>query len=160
MATNKKPKDGNGKPARKCCSRLQAQRICRIPRSALIQFRDSVPGSKEQEVALATMWSFIDSYEHLLQHTARSLAESVARSLMIKSELIDLGLTNTRNLLAVEVVEDYVEQLAAARGSCRDEIRQRDLSVRLDEARRMLTFLRVAGDAEHQSEVLDHALTV
>ena len=156
---SKKHTTAAGKPPRKCCSKIEAQRITRVARSAMIQFRDSEPGSKEQELALATLWSFADSYELLLTHTPKSIAYSSSQTLQIRAELVDLGLTNTRQMLALSEVDRYVEDLGTLRNDCRDEIRQRDLGIRLDEARRMQAFLRVVGDAETQNEVLDYGLS-
>lgn len=157
---SKKHTTAAGKPPRKCCSLLEAQQICRVARSAAVQFRDSEQGSMEEEVALATLWSFIDSYEQLLRHTPRSIAVSAATTLQARSHLVDLGLTNTRNLLSVHMVEEYEQKLTQRRNDCRDEMLKRDLGIRLDEARRMLTFLRAAGDANTQEEVLNHDLRV
>ena len=159
MTKTKKHTTVNGKPPRRCCTRLEAQQIVRVARSALIQFRDSEAGSEREEMALATLWSFADSYELLLTHTPKSIAISSSSTLMVKSHMIDLGLTNTRQMLALHEVDAYIEKLVAKRNECRDELRKHDLSVRLDEARRMQAFLRVVGDAESQNEVLAYGLS-
>lgn len=132
-------------------TRFQAQQMLRPYRNAIIVARDQ---PENREAALHNLWGFLDATEALFLHSKQRVVTAAMKMVLTQIEFDELGLTNTRVLVGHDRVQRYVDYLLEKRNATRDEMMQRDLGIRLDEARRMLRFLEVLGDVEAEEEVL------
>lgn len=132
----------------------QSHRMVLPVRNAVIELKDCQDPDTCNTLA-QVIWSYIDSFEALLQSSNPQLVEEVMRRVMLREEMARLGHTNTRVLIGVDRLSAYIEKLRDRRKGTRDEMVQDLLGIRIEEARRILRFLETLGDVEREEEVLD-----